>query len=102
MDHLCYFCLALLCFHIRLFVGALWSPDGKWLTSWLSFVVSIWDVVTFQFINSLQFLTFKCFNLRIEVRCKSLHLGSNPASNLGYLASPGQFFMGAKLNIGTP
>ena len=28
---------------------------------------------------------------------------STPASNLGYLASPpGQFFMGAKLFIGTP
>ena len=25
-----------------------------------------------------------------------------PASNLGYLAPPGQFFMGAKLFIGTP
>ena len=27
---------------------------------------------------------------------------STPASNLGYLAPPGQFFMGAKLFIGTP
>ena len=25
-----------------------------------------------------------------------------PASNLGYFAPPGQFFMGAKLFIGTP
>ena len=25
-----------------------------------------------------------------------------PASNIGYLAPPGQFFMGAKLFIGTP
>ena len=40
MDHLCYICL-LLCFHARLFVDALWSPAGKGLTSWLSFVMLI-------------------------------------------------------------
>ena len=34
MDHLCYFCLVLLCFHARLFVDALGSPTGKGLTSW--------------------------------------------------------------------
>ena len=44
MDHLCYFYLVLLCFHARLFVDALWSPAGKGLTSWLSFVMSICDV----------------------------------------------------------
>ena len=47
VDHLCYFCLVLLCFHARLFVDALWSPAGKGLTSWLSFVMSNCDVVTF-------------------------------------------------------
>ena len=48
MDHfLCYFCLVLLCFHARLFVDALWSPAGEGLTSWLSFVMSTCDVVTF-------------------------------------------------------
>ena len=47
MDHFCYFCLVLLCFHARLFVDALWSPAGKGLTSWLSFVMSYCDVVTF-------------------------------------------------------
>ena len=41
MDNLCYFCLVLLCFHARMFVDALWSPAGKGLTSWLSFVMSI-------------------------------------------------------------
>ena len=41
MDHLCYFCLVLLCFHARLFVDALWSPAGKGLTSMLSIVISI-------------------------------------------------------------
>ena len=42
MDLLC-FCsvLCLLCFFCaRLFICALWSPAGKGLTSWLSFVVS--------------------------------------------------------------
>ena len=41
MDLLC-FCSVLcsLCFCGRLFVCALWSPAGKGLTSWLSFVVS--------------------------------------------------------------
>ena len=46
MDNLCYFCLVLLCFHARLFVDVLWSPAGKRLTSWLSFVMSNCDVVT--------------------------------------------------------
>ena len=32
--------LCLLCLCSRLFICALWSPDGKGLTSWLSFVVS--------------------------------------------------------------
>ena len=39
MDHLCHFCLVLLCFHVRLFAVALWSPAGKGLTSWLLFVM---------------------------------------------------------------
>ena len=41
MDLLC-FCsvLCLLCLCARLFIRALWSPAGKGLTSWLSFVVS--------------------------------------------------------------
>ena len=33
--------LFLLCFHVCLFIDALWSPAGKGLTSWLSFVMSI-------------------------------------------------------------
>ena len=41
MDLLC-FCsvLCLLCLCARLIICALWSPAGKGLTSWLSFVVS--------------------------------------------------------------
>ena len=47
VDHLCYFCLVLLCFHAHLFVDALWSPAGNGQISWLSFVMSYFDVVTF-------------------------------------------------------
>ena len=38
MDRLCYFCIV---FDMlwRLFIAALWSPAGKGLTSWLSFMV---------------------------------------------------------------
>ena len=43
MDHLCFFCL------VCLFVDALWSPAGKGLTSWLSFVMSNCDASTFPF-----------------------------------------------------
>ena len=50
MDYLCYFCLVLLCFHARLFVDALWSPAGKGLTSWLSFVMSNCDDGTFPLV----------------------------------------------------
>ena len=34
------FCLVFALFCTRLFICALWSPAGKGLTSWLSFVVS--------------------------------------------------------------
>ena len=51
MDHLCYFCLVLLCFHARLFVDALLSPAGKGLTSRLLFVMADCDVVTFPLVS---------------------------------------------------
>ena len=41
----------LLCFHARLFVDALWSPAGKGLTAWFSFVMSDCDVVTFLLVS---------------------------------------------------
>ena len=41
MDLKCFWSvLCLLCLCARLFICALWSPAGKGLTSWLSFVVS--------------------------------------------------------------
>ena len=65
MDHLCFFCLLFampLCafvYHLcylclvfamlsYLFIAALVSPVGKGLTSWLSFVVSNCEFVTFH------------------------------------------------------
>ena len=42
--------LCLLCLCVRLFICALWSPAGKWLTSWLSFVVSNCEFVTFPLV----------------------------------------------------
>ena len=40
--------LCLLCLCVRLFICAFWSPAGKGLTSWLSFVVSNCEFVTFS------------------------------------------------------
>ena len=52
MDLLC-FCLVLclLCLCARLFICALWSPAGTGLTSWLSFVVSNCEFVTFPLVS---------------------------------------------------
>ena len=52
VDLLCFFsvcCLLCLCAH--LFICALWSPDGNELTSWLSFVVSSCEFVTFPLVS---------------------------------------------------
>ena len=55
VDYFCYFCLVLLCFHVRLFVDALWSPAGKGLTSRLSFVMSYCDVFTFPLSSLVRY-----------------------------------------------
>ena len=47
-DHLCYFCIVFVMLS-RLLIAALWTPAGKGLTSWFSFVVLICMVVTFPF-----------------------------------------------------
>ena len=53
MDILCFFfCLAFampLC--VSVFFFALWSPARKGLTSWLSFVVSNCEFVTFPLVS---------------------------------------------------
>ena len=43
--------LCLLCLCTRLFICALWSPAGKGLTSWVSFVVSHSEFVTFPLVS---------------------------------------------------
>ena len=43
--------LCLLCLCTRLFICALWSTAGKGLTSWLSFVVSNCEFVTFPLVS---------------------------------------------------
>ena len=48
VDHLCYLCLVFVMLS-RLIIAALWSPAGKGLTSWLSFVVLNCVIVTFSF-----------------------------------------------------
>ena len=43
--------LSLLCFRAPLFIDALWSPAEKGTTSWLSFVMSECEVVTFPLVS---------------------------------------------------
>ena len=58
MDLLCFFSvLCLLCLRVRLFICALWSPAGKRLTSWLSFVVSNCEFVTFPLVSWVRYGT---------------------------------------------
>ena len=47
----------LLCLCARLFICALWSPAGKGLTSWLSFVVSYCEFVTFPLVSWVRYGT---------------------------------------------
>ena len=58
MDLLCFcsvLCLLGLC--ARLSICALWSPAGKGLTSWLSFVVSYCEFVTFPLVSLVRYGT---------------------------------------------
>ena len=60
MDLLC-FCsvLCLLCLCARPFICALWSPAGKGLTSWLSFVVStVSSSLSHWYLGLYRFLIF--------------------------------------------
>ena len=43
--------LCLLCFRPHLYIDALWSPAGKGLTSWLSFVMSNCEFVTLPLVS---------------------------------------------------
>ena len=52
MDILCFFCLVFAVpLYARLFMCALWSPAGKGLTSWFSFVVSNCEFVSFPLVS---------------------------------------------------
>ena len=46
--------LCLLCLCGRLFICALWSPAWKGLTTWLSFVVSNFEFVTFPLVSLVR------------------------------------------------
>ena len=74
--------LFLLCFRARMFIDALWSPSGKGLTSWLAFVMSYCEVVTFPLVSWIRcgawlyrFLIFALFLL-----CGHLHKSCHPCS----------------------
>ena len=58
MD-LLYLCsvLCLLCLCARLFICSLWSPAGKGLTSWLLFVMSNCEFVTFLLVSWVRYDT---------------------------------------------
>ena len=43
MDHLCYLCLVFGTLS-RMFIAALWSPEGKGLTSWLFFMFIVFHL----------------------------------------------------------
>ena len=51
MDLLCFSVLGLLYLCAYLFICALWSPAGKGLSSWLSFVVHNCEFVTFSLVS---------------------------------------------------
>ena len=52
-----FYVLCLLCLSAHLFICALWSPAGKGLTSWLSFVVSNCEFVTFPLVSWVRYGT---------------------------------------------
>ena len=56
MDFLCFFYLAFVMPLCALFICALWSPAGKGLTSWLSFVVSYCEFVTFPLVSWVRYV----------------------------------------------
>ena len=49
-----FYVLCLLCLCMRLFICSLWSPAGKGLTPWFSFVVSNCEFVTFPLVSRVR------------------------------------------------
>ena len=59
VDLLCVFSvLCLLCLCARMFICTLWSPAGKGLNPWLSFVVSNYEFVTFPLVSWVRYGTW--------------------------------------------
>ena len=50
VDHLCYLWLVFVMLS-RLFIAALWSLEGKWLTTWLLFVLFIVILLLSHFVS---------------------------------------------------
>ena len=46
--------LCLLCFRARLFIDDVWSPAGKGLTCWLSFMMSNCEFVTLSLVSRVR------------------------------------------------
>ena len=57
VDLLCFSVFRFLCLCVCLFICVLWSPDGKELTSWLSFAVSYCEFVIFPLVSWPRFGT---------------------------------------------
>ena len=58
MERLSVYVISVVCllyFRGSLFIVALWSPAGNGLTSWLSFVVSNCEFVTFQLVSWVRY-----------------------------------------------
>ena len=68
--------LCLLCLCVRLLIRALWSPAGKGLTSWRSFVVS-----------GCEFVTFPLVILLVQIRVNTCLLSFNLPMQLFFHAS---------------
>ena len=52
----------LLCFRARLFIDAMWSPAGKGLASWLSFLMSKCEVDTFPLVSLVLGIVLDCID----------------------------------------
>ena len=65
--------LGMLCICLRLFICALWPPAGKGLTSWLSFVMSNCEFVTFPLVSwvSTWLYQFLIFAPLLTLHCNS-------------------------------
>ena len=81
--------LCLLCLCVSLFICALWSHAGKGLTSWLSFVLSYCEFVTFPLVSCARcgtwlywFLIFApLLTLKIIFSIQGLHITGTKFEN---------------------